>query len=656
MVRRINYVSIHLKTLLSIVNFFSRRRLCPDAIHSAWIAYSNLFLKEIKESGLAEAIRLFKLLHTTAMKIAAGEEFDPLPFRKVVKGKGNIPLLLKPLITLLQGDKWDKRLGLTLSSIYTLGVLAPSLDTSTITSPGAPISPTLMTEFTNFVAARIVPILPPKGKADFLFGSRAGPNGPAVPSAHLDAVGLRKQPQLLAALRKLMSIIESPLRLSLEACLEQTPDGNYSTGRLAFLPEKGGKTRIIAIVDFWSQQTLKPFHEQLLTLLASQDTDCTFDQNAGFTRARILSQGKPVFSFDLSSATDRFPLDLQVVVMTRLYGPEVAQAWKTVIAERDFVIGKTGQMVRWARGQPLGAYSSWVVFALTHHLLIQFAAFKGCQPLKEYEMLGDDVIIWNEITAGHYKSLCRELDIPISELKSLVSPSSRSSGEFTKRIFTRGVEISPIPLSSIQLGFSSLIHLPNLLEALETRWGIPSNLVGLYASEFLSHISTKGIGLLRILMSFRSTVRGISSAPWCSLFPDHPTLLRELRMTFLQEAMGTSGSQEIDFSSRLSKSWGIVVPPSLLNYSYEGDSDPHPVVLAEPAYKAPRGYQLEAIDYTLGSLRRPPDYSMTTLLDRRDKVNRERLGRVVLSIYFKLTEKLVRIRKRLATEVTTPAG
>jgi len=32
-------------------------------------------------------------------------------------------------------------------------------------------------------------------------------------------------------------------------------------GRLAFLPEPGGKTRVIAIGDYYSQQVLKPLHD-----------------------------------------------------------------------------------------------------------------------------------------------------------------------------------------------------------------------------------------------------------------------------------------------------------------------------------------------------------------------------------------------------------
>lgn len=46
-------------------------------------------------------------------------------------------------------------------------------------------------------------------------------------------------------------------------------------GRLAFLPEPGGKTRVIAIGDYFSQQVLKPLHEHLMEILRGMKTDGT---------------------------------------------------------------------------------------------------------------------------------------------------------------------------------------------------------------------------------------------------------------------------------------------------------------------------------------------------------------------------------------------
>lgn len=70
------------------------------------------------------------------------------------------------------------------------------------------------------------------------------------------------------------------------------------------------------------------------------------------------------FSFDLSAATDRLPINLQVQVLTQLLKSylgidkayAVALAWKTLLIDRSYIID--GQEVKYAVGQPMGALSS----------------------------------------------------------------------------------------------------------------------------------------------------------------------------------------------------------------------------------------------------------------------------------------------------------
>jgi hypothetical protein len=54
-------------------------------------------------------------------------------------------------------------------------------------------------------------------------------------------------------------------------------DGNKVplASRLAHICEGGGKTRTIAIGDYFSQLTLKPIHDQLMEILRSLETDGT---------------------------------------------------------------------------------------------------------------------------------------------------------------------------------------------------------------------------------------------------------------------------------------------------------------------------------------------------------------------------------------------
>jgi hypothetical protein len=93
---------------------------------------------------------------------------------------------------------------------------------------------------------------------------------------------------------------------------------------------------------------------------------------------------KEMFSFDLSAATDRLPIDLQVQVLSFLYGDEeTALLWKSLLVDRDYHLASNDPAFtqyngayRYAVGQPMGALSSWAMLALTHHCIVQVAALR----------------------------------------------------------------------------------------------------------------------------------------------------------------------------------------------------------------------------------------------------------------------------------------
>jgi hypothetical protein len=51
------------------------------------------------------------------------------------------------------------------------------------------------------------------------------------------------------------------------------------TGRLHFLQEGGGKTRVICIPDIWTQTVLKPIHDYLMMIMSRFPCDGTFSHN-----------------------------------------------------------------------------------------------------------------------------------------------------------------------------------------------------------------------------------------------------------------------------------------------------------------------------------------------------------------------------------------
>lgn len=64
--------------------------------------------------------------------------------------------------------------------------------------------------------------------------------------------------------------------------------------------------------------------------------------------------------------------------------------------------------VRYTVGQPMGALSSWAMLAITHHFIVQSAAWmagvvKTRTMFSKYAVLGDDIVIWDKATAEKYQ-------------------------------------------------------------------------------------------------------------------------------------------------------------------------------------------------------------------------------------------------------------
>lgn len=218
------------------------------------------------------------------------------------------------------------------------------------------------------------------------------------------------------------------------------------TSKLAKIRDKETKCRIVGILDYPTQSALYPLHTAAMALLKGLKPDCTFNQ--GSFRATLPNKG-PYYSYDLSAATDRFPVTLQKIVLGRLISEEYAEAWYRLVSQRDFTVTWTRPQytVRYAVGQPMGAYSSWAIFAICHHVAVRLAAERAGYPdFQAYALLGDDIVLTNDAVAREYRQLLDSIGVGISESKSHVSPDTY---EFAKRWIHRGTEVSPAPLGSL---------------------------------------------------------------------------------------------------------------------------------------------------------------------------------------------------------------
>jgi hypothetical protein len=281
--------------------------------------------------------------------------------------------------------------------------------------------------------------------------TKSGPNAQALLSSIEDAHLLTDEQ--IGNLRivggdELVERIELIRTISVLAWLEMfklTPKG--LSARLSLVKDKEAKTRVVAILDYWTQSGLRPLHDALMRFLRGLRPDCTFNQ--GSFRSKLPSHG-PYYSIDLSSATDRVPVAIQEPVLAALTGSkEYAAAWRQLICDREYTTSWGNRSrVRYGCGQPMGAYSSWTTFALTHHLIVRYAAVKaGLTPRFEgYVLLGDDIVIAHDAVAKEYLAIMAGLGVEVSEVKTFVSSDMY---EFAKRIIYLGTEVTGAPFGSM---------------------------------------------------------------------------------------------------------------------------------------------------------------------------------------------------------------
>lgn len=229
--------------------------------------------------------------------------------------------------------------------------------------------------------------------------------------------------------------------------------GYLANGKISQVIEPRGKIRTVAIPGYQIQCILRPLHDWLFKFLRGLETDHTFDQDKGVRRA-MESKHLHMNSYDLSAATDRFPLWFQELVLKYLLEGVVensaayATAWACLLRGISFSFKRTPNgvlnWIKYGSGQPMGCYSSWAAFAVSHHVLVRIAAKRGgFENFLDYELLGDDILLRGD-TPSHkpvfsqYLSLMRGLGVGVNPSKGV--ESLNGTFEFAKR-FVRGNEV-----------------------------------------------------------------------------------------------------------------------------------------------------------------------------------------------------------------------
>lgn len=518
--------------------------------------FSQIVEREISCKGKRATCKYLKSLYAQAVQLTFGLKLEPIPFRK--SSKRGLARDLSPFVRLLQGTVEQRRAALTILRQYTLIFAEPEFDVESITTPVP--EERVRKIVRSFIAftRKWIPSTDPVSKIEVVPRARSGPNGRSgLLTTTFDAVALSERPELLQSLHNLARIIDpesegepssdrdtwdisscegippseldeklltrglKPWVLRLAAWTKANePPRKCLVSRLALLSEGGCKTRTIAIADEFSQSVLRPVHKKIMGLLKGLEQDCTFDQGRAVDFLKEATLRGPVYSFDLTTATDRFPLVLQVEVVKALFGDTFGEDWGKVMSTyRDFGIRQRvkplnresrqalSKPIYYKQGQGMGIYSSWPVFALTHHILVQWCASEEglCQqstdrrwrlPFKDYRIIGDDVTISNTKVANRYRATLELLEVPISLSKSVVSEKAPYCGEIAKRLIRNGVDLSPIPADLIKQAGEQVTMLPCLIDEVSRRYGL--DLTTLSRMRSLSSLFAKRKGRQRV--------------------------------------------------------------------------------------------------------------------------------------------------------------
>lgn len=301
--------------------------------------------------------------------------------------------------------------------------------------------------------------------------SKQGPNGLALHTLMRDYVSL---PECLRQDLSTLGGSEWNVAMqSIETVLDPIKGSKIPTEpgiirKISSFGDIEGKTRVIAVLDYFSQSCLKPFHSWLFRVLKRIPQDYTFNQGGFLEQSRKWDN---LYSCDLTAATDRFPISVIVEVLLGVFPSVWVKAWRNVMVGYPFWVQRVGKDMSYSRGNPMGAYSSWSSFTLTHHFIMFVACKRSSQKwgTAKYAILGDDVLIGDTQLYREYRQLLVELDVPVSEAKT---HESKDLCEFAKRWIYQGHEITPFPIPAMMEATNQAFLAALLVQESERGYGV----------------------------------------------------------------------------------------------------------------------------------------------------------------------------------------
>jgi len=203
-----------------------------------------------------------------------------------------------------------------------------------------------------------------------------------------------------------------------------------TVGTVGYIQEKGGKLRVVANPFRIHQAGVARLGAWALRILEKLPWDCTHDQESGQLYVKeCLSLGQKVHGYDLSDATNLFPLELQTHIMRKLVAETPLERELELFVDlsrgrwnlpKDLAKYHNRDYVQWTVGQPLGLYPSFAIFAISHGFLVRNIEL-DLGVSNTFRIIGDDIVISNDEVAKKYHEVMTKMGCKINLSKSLVS-------------------------------------------------------------------------------------------------------------------------------------------------------------------------------------------------------------------------------------------
>lgn len=299
-------------------------------------------------------------------------------------------------------------------------------------------------------------------------------------------------------------------------------------GRIAVIHERAIKHRIVALADIYTQSVLSPLERLIMGELRRIDQDCTHNQSKyiNFISSIEKKYGKNCHfvCIDLSAATDRFPIAYQAKVLDFLKDG-LGSAWIKLL-KREFVFN--GKRVMYSKGTPIGTLTSWAVFAMCHHIVLQSAIYKSGRKHSDYLVLRDDVVYIDpnyipslspseqlpNTATHHYLDTMTKLRVSISLQKSVYpTDGCPSCIEFAKKQFIRRVDKSPIPINYLK-STKDFIRACSIMEFYINKFLVNENISLSEHKHSMQQLYINTVGTRLLLYAYIHLYL-------CHVFPDH---------------------------------------------------------------------------------------------------------------------------------------